>query len=185
MMQGTGLTHRSLPLGAAEHEYALSLTRHAGEQYELMPPAPGETLQHQSPLYTLRHVVRSKPTTVKVLGIYYILEGVIYKSPCVRSLMKANVTRTIEGLAQACNALSACARYDPSTGYVWDFDTKDEDRQTVRPKRQRQRRILDSRRPGERTPEEEEGIRASEAIDNILLRLSKSAVVVQGKVLPE
>lgn len=34
---------------------------------------------------------------------------------------------------------------------------------------------------GERTVEEEEGIKASETIDSILSRLSKSNVVVKGK----
>lgn len=34
-----------------------------------------------------------------------------------------------------------------------------------------------------RTAEEEEGIRASEAIDRILSRLSKSDVVVKGKAI--
>lgn len=34
-----------------------------------------------------------------------------------------------------------------------------------------------------RTAEEEEGIRASEAIDRILSRLSKSDVVVKGKTI--
>ena len=44
-------------------------------------------------------------------------------------------------------------------------------------KRRKRRKILDVRRPGERTEAEEEGIRASEAIDRILVRLSKSPLV--------
>ena len=58
------------------------------------------------------------------MGIYYVLEGVIYKSPCARSLMKANVARTTKGLMEACNVLKHCARYSPRTGYYWDFERK-------------------------------------------------------------
>ena len=44
-------------------------------------------------------------------------------------------------------------------------------------KKRKRRKILDMRRLGERTEAEEEGIRASEAIDRILVRLSKSPLV--------
>lgn len=188
MAQGTGAKAGPLSPEAAEYEYHAALSRLTGEQYELLPPPPDVPMTQQSPLFTLRHVLRSNPTTVKVLGIYYVLEGVIYKAPSVRSLMKANVTRTLEGLSDACEALSVCARYEPSMGYTWDFDSKnDEDEDSngalFRSGRTRKRRrVLDNRRPGERTDEEEEGIRASEAIDRILVRLSKSRVVVSGKV---
>ena len=120
MQNGTGIRSGPLTLDQAEEEYNLALTRLTGEQYELLPPEEDgvdrEDSQQQqqqpapSPLFTIRHVLRSNPTTVKVLGIYYVLEGVIYKAPCVRALMKANVTRTLEGLGDACDALSVCAR---------------------------------------------------------------------------
>ena len=51
----------------------------------------------------------------------------------------------------------------------------------ARRRRKRRRRIIDNRAPGEHNEEEEEGIRASEAVDRILVRLSKSDVVVSGK----
>lgn len=114
MQQGTGVKAGPLSPEVAEEEYALALTRLTGEQCELMPPPNDGDYNAailQSPLFTIRHVFRSSPTTVKVLGIYYVLEGVIYKSPSVRSLMKTNVTRTIQGLSDACDALSVCARY--------------------------------------------------------------------------
>ena len=43
--------------------------------------------------------------------------------------------------------------------------------------KRKRRKILDVRRPGERTEAEEEGIRSSEAIDRILVGLSKSPLV--------
>jgi hypothetical protein len=170
-----------LPPQAAEHEYSKSLSRLTGEQYELMPPVDPIMYTQASPLYTIRHVTRTNPTTIKVLGIYYVVEGVIYKAPSVRSLMKANVTRTLDGLTGACSALSVCARYQPSTGYTWNFD---DDEDNVDPvalmklhKRVKRRKVLDNRRPGERSEAEEEGIRSSQAIDQILVRLSKSPYV--------
>jgi hypothetical protein len=94
----------------AEEEYALALSKLTGEQYELLPPVDPVFYVQPSPLYTIRHVTRSNPKTVKVLGVYYILEGVIYKAPTARGLMKANVARTLQGLSEACEALSVCAR---------------------------------------------------------------------------
>lgn len=187
----------------AEEEYATALRQnHPGEQYELLPPTDPAFYTQPSPLYTIRHVYRTNVRSVKVLGIYYVVEGVIYKAPSVRSLMKANITRTLEGVAGACQVLSVCARFQPSTGYTWHFeagvggdddtDTKkkaadnkddDDDDDAVEDdldpvalrklnQTRKRRKILDHRRPGERTVAEEEGIRASEAMDRILVRLS-------------
>lgn len=183
-LQQFGTNGVPLPPQAAEAEYNLALSRSTGEQYELLPPPTPEGHAQISPLYTIRHVVRTNPTSVKVLGIYYVLEGVIYKAPTVRALMKANVCRTLHGLSDACAALSKCARYQPSTGYTWMFEhTEEEDPVALMQlmKKRKRRKILDHRRPGERTDAEEEGIRASEAIDQILVRLSKSPLVVGDK----
>ena len=193
-MQGTGIgtlmqfgINGSMPLSpqAAEEEYAMALTRLTGEQYELLPPATPEGYTVPSPLYTLRHVLRSNPTTTKILGIYYILEGVIYKSPAVRGLMKANIARTLDGLSDACLALSQCARYLPATGFIWVFEEGESSEDPVAllqlAKQRKRRKILDNRRPGERTDAEEEGIRASEAIDRILVRLAKSPSIINPK----
>mmetsp|Transcript_38798 Transcript_38798/g.69934 ORF Transcript_38798/g.69934 Transcript_38798/m.69934 type:complete len:245 (+) Transcript_38798:185-919(+) len=186
MAWGTGTRPGPLPLEEGEDEYRVALSRLTGEQYELLPLTNVEdaTPMQLAALFTIRHVHRTTQNQTKVLGMYYILEGVIYKSPTVRGLMKAHVTRTLEGLSEACDALSVCATYDPSTGYIWKFEptADDEEDDDVQEKKQRKRRrILDNRRLGERTEEEEEGIRASEAIDRILSRLSNSEVVVKGK----
>ena len=184
-----------MPPQTAEEEYSKALSRLQGEQYELMAPVNPEFYVMPSPLYTIRHVKRTNPTTVKVLGIYYVVEGVIYKAPSVRSLMKTNVARTLEGLSGACSALSVCARYLPSTGYTWNFDDhgKDpldsEDNKDVDPialmkltKRTKRRKILDNRPAGERNEAEEEGLRASHAIDQILVRLTKSPLVSSNAI---
>lgn len=92
-------------------------------------------------------------------------------------------------------------RFQPSTGYTWHFEagmksekkkekgSKDEedDDNELDPvalqalnKSRKRRKVLDHRRPGERTAAEEEGIRASEAMDRILVRLSQSSVVKGG-----
>jgi MED6 mediator sub complex component len=223
----------------AEDEYNNQLKRLTGEQYQLMPPnikaedkvnsiTLNQMYLQPSQLYVIRHVVRTSVSSVKVLGIYYIVEGIIYKSPSVRSVCKTNVARTLHGLAAANEALSVCARYLPSTGYTWVFedaqakfddidDSDSEDDSTATEnevesddkknssyltdgkrkkktkissnsgmnpvelyqlcKKRKRRKVLDHRRPGERTAAEEEGIRASESIDQILVRLSKSHLV--------
>lgn len=202
MQYGTGTKPGPLSLEVAEEEYAACLRQFTGEQYELMPndghfippQLPNGVPPPESPLFTIRHVLRTNKNTIKVLGIYYVMEGVIYKSPNVRSLMKSIVTKTIDGLSEACDALSKHARYEPSTGYTWYFDDnsssdeEDEDHSMTFPTSRRlrlrkKRRILDNRRPGARTEEEEEGIRASEAIDRILFRIRKNTAVVGNKVL--
>eukprot|EP00934_Nitzschia_sp_Nitz4_P006713 Nitzschia sp. Nitz4//scaffold283_size24287//22646//23452//NITZ4_008410-RA/size24287-processed-gene-0.5-mRNA-1//1//CDS//3329545669//6703//frame0 len=170
-----------MPPQAAEEEYHRSLTRLTGEQYELMPPMDPLMYTQPSPLYTIRHVIRTNPTNVKILGIYYVVEGVIYKAPSVRSLMKANVARTLEGLSGACSTLSVCARYQPSTGYTWHFEEDDDNVDPVSllqlHKRMKRRKVLDNRKPGERNEAEEEGLRSTQAIDQILVRLAKSPLV--------
>jgi len=191
MQHGTGILGSGpLSMERAEEEYNSALSKMIGEQYELLPPESMDSTQSMipleqqvSPLFTIQHVLRTNSTTAKVLGIYYILDGAIYKSPTVRALMKSNVARTLNGLEDASDALSACARYEPSTGYTFNFSTDidnpfEGDEEDILEmikggRRKRMRRILDNRRPGEHTEEEEEGIRASEAIDRILIRLNK------------
>ena len=166
MAWGTGTRPGPLSMEDGEDEYRRALSRLTGEQYELLPltNVEGATPQQLAALFTIRHVHRTSHDQIKVLGIYYILEGVIYKSPTVRGLMKAHIARTLEGLSDACDALSVCARYDPSTGYVWNFepssdgdDDDDDDDENGKAfynvqakKRRKRRRILDNRRPGER-----------------------------------
>jgi hypothetical protein len=223
ILMAHGIMGREGPMSAvtAEEEYNKALSRLTGDQYELLPPTvqpvtpqdpnnaipqphlTTEQLYTQySPLYTIRYVLRTNVSTIKVLGIYYCVEGVIYKSPSVRSLMKTNVARTsVESLASACTALASCARYHPATGYVWVFESpsmqqqyennydndntighyEDEDPIALfQLTRKKQRKVVVDTR-GERTPAEEEGIRASEAIDQILVRLSKGLTTSQNR----
>lgn len=191
MLMQPSLGHIPLSPIAAEEAYAKSLSKLTGDQYELLPPPdPNDVDQYTqpSPLYTIRHVIRPNPSSVKVVGVYYVVEGVIYKSPAIRSLMKSNISRTLDGLAGACSALSVCARYLPSTGYTWNFDENEEtkinnDADAIDPvvslmklnKRMKRRKILDNRKAGERNEAEEEGLRSSAAIDQILVRLSKNS----------
>lgn len=195
MAHGTTNEGPMTAVAAEDEYYKRALTRLTGEQYELLPPAPPQldpaappgstrllpTLEQlylqPSPLYTIRHVLRTSATSVKILGIYYVVEGIIYKAPVVRSLMKTNVARTAaEALSSACAALSVCARFHPATGYTWVFETDgayDDPVALYRLSRKKRQKVVDTRRLGERTAAEEEGIRASEAVDQILVRLSR------------
>ena len=222
ILMAHGIMGREGPMSAvtAEDEYKKALSHLTGEQYELLPPTsppvqpldPNNPMPQQqltteqmytqySPLHTIRYVLRTNISTVKVLGIYYCVEGVIYKSPSVRSLMKTNVARTsVDALASACSALASCARYHPATGYVWIFesssvqqqDSNYDDDNTIGQyedpvallqltRKKRRKIVFDTR--GERTPAEEEGIRASEAIDQILVRLSRGLNTSQDRAV--
>lgn len=224
---------------AAEEEYAAALRRLAGEQYELLPAVDPAAYAQPGDLYTIRHVLRSTSLPgadaaassgaaaagAKLLGVYYIVQGVIYKSPPVRNIQKSHVTRVLTGLARAQRTLAPGARFLPSTGYLWVFDGENaaaagqgkkrkreatavsgagapqastsmegsdsdsDDSHSMDPvallrlsrrlrDRQRRRLAADRRTPGQtRTAAEEEGIRAAEALDQILVRLSKSRLV--------
>ncbi len=217
-MYNNGISpHQSgqLTLERAEDEYNAALSRLTGEQYELLPSSSGNNSSgvggaammdsSQSPLFTVRHVLRTK-NKVTTLGIYYILNGVIYKSPSARALMKYNVARTCQGLVDACDTLSICANYTPTTGYYWDFEagkklnkrkrvqgsdsgdeiTEDgghevEIFQQLRKVTKRSSAVDKKRRPEERTEEEEEGIRAKDKINSILMRISKTSLVTGSR----
>ena len=102
MLMQPSLGHIPLSPMAAEEAYAKNLSKLTGDQYELLPPSdPNDVEQYTlpSPLYAIRHVIRTSPRDVKIVGVYYVVEGVIYKSPAIRSLMKSNISRTLDGLA--------------------------------------------------------------------------------------
>jgi hypothetical protein len=196
IQNGIGMRPGPMSLTQAEEEFSSALMREKGEQYELLPTDDPEA-SINSPLFTVRHVYRSSPTKITPLGVYYVLEGVIYKAPSARSLMKANVARTCQGLVDACDELKKCARYSPRTGYYWDFESKSSKSSETPEERSMEtegeiledfkkrakiartsRRVLDNRRMGERSEEEEEGIRAKEKMNSILFRLKASIAKV-------
>lgn len=202
MQRGSEDSIGPMTLAQAEDKYRNLLLTMKGEQYDLLPPPPQprgappmDISMEPCRLFTIRHILRSGPTDETALGIYYVLDGVIYKSPSVRALLKSSVARTIQGLEDACDALSGCAWYEPGTGYAWNFEVGaggtqnlgggsdgNEDEADILDqmrmgRRKRRRRILDNRRPGERTEEEEEGIRAKEKINAILSRLRKRTLM--------
>ena len=69
-----GVNGEPLTPAAAEEEYQAALTRLTGEQYELRPPPDPSLYVQPSPLYTIRHVLRTSPTSTKILGVYYVVE---------------------------------------------------------------------------------------------------------------
>lgn len=82
MAWGTGSRPGPLTMEEGEEEYRVALSRLTGEQYELLPLTnniEGATPQQLAALFTIRHVHRTAHNQTKILGIYYILEGVIYK----------------------------------------------------------------------------------------------------------
>jgi len=172
----------------AEKEYSKALSRLTGEQYELLPPEDPLLYTQPSPLYTIRHVYRTSETAIKVLGIYYVVEGTIFRAPKVFSVTKSNVAKTLTGISRACSSLSPHACYQPANGYVWLFDAQDKAladpvalgrlmNQRLRGSKTSLVHDNKTKRSIERNAGEEEAVRASESIDQILVRLGKSKML--------
>lgn len=111
-----------MKVNQALEEYHIALEKLTGVQYELVmfnnKNSDNSTNELDTNIiYTIRHINRLCKNSTQLLGIYYIIEGVIYKSPTVRSLLKAQLARTIIGLEDTCAALSQCCIYDPLLGY--------------------------------------------------------------------
>ena len=77
------------------------------------------------------------------------------------------MAKTLGALSSTLDSLRKCTFYQPSLGYLWVFEEEFQKeagpvelRQLAH--RRKRRKVLDHRRPGERTPAEEEGIRATE-----------------------
>ena len=69
-----GMRGEPLTPQAAEAEYQAALTKLTGEQYELLPPVDPSMYMQPSPLYTIRHVLRTTPSSTKILSVYYVVE---------------------------------------------------------------------------------------------------------------
>lgn len=94
ILMAPGPTSQPLPPQMAEEEYARSLSKLTGEQYELLPPIDSKFYTMPSPLYTIRHVTRANPTNVKILGIYYVVEGYVPLSiDCTSTLFQTVSSR--------------------------------------------------------------------------------------------
>jgi len=171
-----------LSIDRAVEEYHNALEKLTGIQYELVTSqninADTETHEfNKNIVYTIRHVNRVNKNSTQLLGIYYIVEGVIYKSPSVRSLLKAQLARTIIGLEDACDALSQCSIYDPLLGYRFRNYTADNEKyyfnslQNLKVSRKRRLVKKNDRNATQQNEEDEEALRSSDAIDQILKRL--------------
>ena len=135
-------------------------------------------------MFTIRHVLRSK-NKVTTLGIYYILEGIIYKSPSARASMKYNVARTCQGLIDVCDTLSVCANYTPTTGYYWDFDAEAEPKgQSKQGKKKRSRDDNRIDNDDEVKDEEEENNNEVEIFEQ-LKKIRRRSVEVNKKRRPD
>lgn len=54
--------------------------------------------------------------------MYYILNDVIFKSPFLLNVLRARSLETIKALQSSFNEVSNFIKFDPTTGYSWNYD---------------------------------------------------------------
>lgn len=73
-------------------------------------------------LYVIRKQQRHSPTYVVPLANYYIIAGVIYQAPDLKSIVESKLLTTIYSLQSAFEECFNYARFHPSIDYTWTFD---------------------------------------------------------------
>ncbi|UXI16483.1 ribosomal protein S6 kinase [Sarcoptes scabiei] len=80
-------------------------------------------LQAQEPiLYVIRKQQRYSPTTVVPIANYYIIAGVIYQAPDLKSILESKLLTAIHNLQSAFDECFNYVRFHPSIDYTWIFD---------------------------------------------------------------
>lgn len=54
--------------------------------------------------------------------MFYILNDVIFKSPFLLNVLRARSLEAIKSLQSAFNEVSNFIKFDPTTGYTWNYD---------------------------------------------------------------
>lgn len=73
-------------------------------------------------LFVIRKQQRHSPTYVVPLANYYIIAGVIYQAPDLKSIVESKLLTTMYSLQSAFEECFNYARFHPSTDYTWTFD---------------------------------------------------------------
>lgn len=80
-------------------------------------------LQAQEPiLYVIRKQLRHSPSMVVPLANYYIIAGVIYQAPDLKSILESKLLTAMHSLQSAFEECFNYARFHPSVDYSWSFD---------------------------------------------------------------
>lgn len=73
-------------------------------------------------LFVIRKQQRHSPTYVVPIANYYIIAGVIYQAPDLKSIIESKLLTTIYSLQSAFEECLNYARFHPSIDYTWIFD---------------------------------------------------------------
>lgn len=98
-------------------------------------------LHAQEPiLYIIRKQQRHSPTHVTSIADYYIIAGVVYQAPDVKSVVNSRMTSTLHHIETAFSEAISYSRYHPSKGYWWQFtEDKAEEKRNVSKKRKKKK----------------------------------------------
>lgn len=82
------------------------------------------TLLHcQEPiLYIIRKQMRHSPTQVTSIADYYIIAGIVYQAPDIKSVVNSRLTSSLHHIDSAFSEAISYSRYHPSKGYWWQFN---------------------------------------------------------------
>jgi len=102
---------------------------------------------HQEPvLYVIRKQRRETPTLAIPQSTYYVINGTIFQSPNVYSVLSSRMLKVIYHMQQAFRIASGYKTFDLNTGYVWDFTKSEGESKPVVPKPKDTKQIEDAQR---------------------------------------
>ncbi|XP_067938961.1 mediator of RNA polymerase II transcription subunit 6-like isoform X2 [Watersipora subatra] len=87
-------------------------------------------------LYIIRKQERQSVESVTPKAHFYIIAGIVYKAPDLKTLVNSRMLNTSYNLNAALNEATKHARYHPSKGYWWDFHEQKSKEDVEPPKEQ-------------------------------------------------
>nr|CCA13868.1 mediator of RNA polymerase II transcription subunit putative [Albugo laibachii Nc14] len=144
-----------------------------GIEYEVVPNTAKQLPQQ---IFGIRKQRREGRTQVKLMAIYYVLEGTVYQAPNVHAMLSSRLRTCSFRVGKAFRMLNKGVRFSPSEGYSWDFSTL-EKKAPVIPSELLQLKLKQTHEKMERKKEQ------STRVDAIIVQLMKKyAPEMIGKV---
>ncbi|KAJ3183983.1 Mediator of RNA polymerase II transcription subunit 6 [Gaertneriomyces sp. JEL0708] len=89
-----------------------------GIDYELLYAIP------QSGLFVITVGNRRSPTQVDTIGAYYVIEGTVYQSPDLYTLLSNRIYTSLHHVESAFQEVQSQATYHPAMGNYWKADER-------------------------------------------------------------
>ncbi|KAL0591655.1 hypothetical protein ABG067_001256, partial [Albugo candida] len=93
-----------------------------GIEYEV---APNTAKQLPQQIFGIRKQRREGRTQIKLMAMYYVLEGTIYQSPNIHAMLSSRLRTCSFRVEKSFQMLAKGVRFSPTEGYAWDFSTNE------------------------------------------------------------